>query len=117
MDINRSNPLEAVMESLLYFYEKTGNKITFEYVLLDKVNDSLEDAEALCALTRKVPAFVNIIEYNAVDFVNFKKTPSAQRDAFANYLRSRNVNVAIRRSRGKDIDAACGQLANKHEKA
>lgn len=115
MDINRSNPLEMVIESLQYFYNKTGNKITFEYILLDKFNDTIEDAKALYELTRKVPAFVNIIEYNAVDFVNFKKTSAEKRDAFVSFLRNKNVNVAIRRSRGKDIDAACGQLANKHD--
>jgi 23S rRNA (adenine2503-C2)-methyltransferase len=114
MDINRSNPIEMLVEALNYFYEKTGNKITFEYILLDKFNDTLKDAEELYQLTKKVPAFVNIIEYNAVDFVNYKKSSSEKRNAFVNYLREKNVNVAVRRSRGKDIDAACGQLANKH---
>lgn len=114
MDINRSNPLEEVMEALNYFYEKTGNKITFEYILFDKFNDSLEDAENLFFLTDRVPSFVNIIEYNNVLGVELKKAKRENRDAFVTYLRDKGVNAAIRRSRGKDIDAACGQLANKN---
>lgn len=113
MDINRSNNLEMVFEALNYFYEKTGNKITFEYILFDNFNDSLEDAKNLLELTRKVPAFVNIIEYNTVEGVPFKKANREKRDAFVRYLRNHGVNAAVRRSRGKDIDAACGQLANK----
>ena len=115
MDINQSNPLEDVMDALNYFYEKTGNKITFEYILFDKFNDSLADAENLFYLTDRVPSFVNIIEYNQVEGVEFKKAKRENRDAFVAYLRNKGVNVAIRRSRGKDIDAACGQLANKGE--
>ena len=114
MEINHSNNLETVMESLNYFYQKTGNKITFEYILFDKFNDSLEDADHLIELCNKVPAFVNIIEYNSVEGVIYKKAKSEKRNEFVNYLRNRGVNVAVRRSRGKDIDAACGQLANKN---
>lgn len=114
MDINQSNPLEEVMDALNYFYEKTGNKITFEYILFDKFNDSLEDAEHLYQLSLKVPSFINIIEYNNVVGVELKKAKRENRDAFVAYLRDKGVNVAIRRSRGKDIDAACGQLANKN---
>jgi 23S rRNA (adenine2503-C2)-methyltransferase len=114
MDINRSNKLEDVIEVLNYFYNQTGNKITFEYILFDKFNDSLEDADHLISLYHQVPAFVNIIEYNNVEGVELKKAKSDKRDAFVSYLRKRNVNVAVRRSRGKDIDAACGQLANKN---
>ena len=114
MDINQSNPLNEVMEALNYFYEKTGNKITFEYILFDKFNDSLEDAEHLYKLTERVPSFVNIIEFNNVTGVDLRKAKRENRDAFVEYLRNKNVSVAIRRSRGKDIDAACGQLANKN---
>jgi 23S rRNA (adenine2503-C2)-methyltransferase len=114
MDINRSNKLEDVIAALNYFYEKTGNKITFEYILFDGFNDSLEDAENLVKLYEQVPAFVNLIEYNNVEGVTLKKAKADKRDAFLNYLRSRNIEAKVRRSRGKDIDAACGQLANKH---
>jgi 23S rRNA (adenine2503-C2)-methyltransferase len=115
MDINQSNPLEEVMDALNYFHDKTGNKITFEYILFDGFNDSLKDAEDLLYLTDRVPSFVNIIEYNNVVGVELKKAKRENRDAFVEYLRSKEVSVAIRRSRGKDIDAACGQLANKNE--
>jgi 23S rRNA (adenine2503-C2)-methyltransferase len=114
MDINQSNNLDDVIEALNYFYSKTGNKITFEYILFDGVNDSLEDADHLIALYHRVPAFINIIEYNTVEGVPYKKAKSEKRDLFVNYLRNRNIEVGVRRSRGKDIDAACGQLANKH---
>ena len=115
MDINASNPLQDVIAAMNYFYQKTGNKVTFEYILFDKFNDSLEDAEHLIALYHQVPAFINLIEYNNVEGVEYKRAKAEQRDIFVNYLRSRNVNVKVRRSRGKDIDAACGQLANKNK--
>lgn len=114
MDVNRSNKLEDVIAALNYFYEKTGNKVTFEYILFDGFNDSLEDAENLAKLYKKVPAFINLIEYNNVEGVTFKKAKAEKRDAFLAYLRSKNIEAKVRRSRGKDIDAACGQLANKH---
>jgi 23S rRNA (adenine2503-C2)-methyltransferase len=114
MDINQSNPLEEVMEALNYFYEKTGNKITFEYILFDHFNDSEEDAHHLMEWCDQVPAFVNLILYNNVEGVTLRRAKSDRRDAFVDYLREHDINVAVRRSRGKDIDAACGQLANKN---
>ena len=116
MDINHSNNLASLVEALNYFHEKTGNKMTFEYILFDRFNDSIEDANHLIALCAKVPAFVNIIEYNNVEGVTLRKAKSDRRDAFVAHLRNNDINAAIRRSRGKDIDAACGQLANKLEK-
>ncbi|MFN8309612.1 MAG: 23S rRNA (adenine(2503)-C(2))-methyltransferase RlmN [Chitinophagales bacterium] len=113
MDINRSNPLEEVMEALLYFNEKTGNKITFEYILFDRFNDRIDDAEHLVKLVKKVPAFVNLIEYNNVEGVTLKRAKPERRDAFLRHLHLNGISAAVRRSRGKDIDAACGQLANK----
>lgn len=117
MDINRSNPLPELVKSLNYFHDKTGNKVTFEYILFDHFNDSIEDADYLIELTRQVPAFVNLIEYNNVDGVTLRRAKPDRRDAFVAHLRNNGVNAAVRRSRGKDIDAACGQLANKEEKA
>jgi 23S rRNA (adenine2503-C2)-methyltransferase len=116
MDINRSNNLASLVEALNYFHDKTGNKVTFEYILFDRFNDSIEDANNLIQLCAKVVAFVNIIEYNNVEGVTLKKAKSDRRDAFVAHLRNNGINAAIRRSRGKDIDAACGQLANKLEK-
>lgn len=114
MDINKSNPLEKVMEALQYFYSKTRNKITFEYILFDNFNDSIEDAKELVKLCRQVPAFVNIIEYNQVEGVAMTKAQKSKRDAFIQYLEKNGVTAKVRISRGEDIDAACGQLANKN---
>ena len=113
MDINKSNNLASLVEAMNYFCNKTGNKVTFEYILFDKFNDSIEDANHLVELCAKVPAYINIIEYNNVEGVTLRKAKSAQRDNFVQHLRNNGVNVGVRRSRGKDIDAACGQLANK----
>lgn len=113
MDINKSNPIEELIPAMNYFFEKTGNRITFEYILFDKFNDTLEDAKQLVALCKQVHCFVNLIEYNKVDGVIYYKSKNENRDLFFNYLREHGVNSVIRRSRGKDIDAACGQLANK----
>jgi len=113
MSINDSNPIEDLTEALNYFHERTGNKITFEYILFDGFNDSLEDARELVELCHKVPAMLNIIEYNPVESVPYKKSPEKKREAFVNYLERNGVITKVRLSRGKDIDAACGQLANK----
>lgn len=114
MPINGQNNLEALMESLQYFYQKTGNRISYEYIAFDGFNDSIEDARKLVRLCKQgFPVKVNIIEYNPVEGVTLQKSRTEATDAFAQFLRSKNVMVTIRRSRGKDIDAACGQLANK----
>jgi len=113
MPINDSNPIESLVEALNYFDEKTGNKITFEYILFDNFNDSQEDARELAELCKRVPAIVNIIEYNPVDNVPYRESSEKRREAFVNYLERNGVITKVRLSRGKDIDAACGQLANK----
>lgn len=113
MAINETNNLDALVEALNYFHEKTGNEITFEYILFDGFNDSLQDARDLAELCQRVPAKVNLIEYNKVENVPFKKSSSGNRDAFVAYLEKNKIIAKVRRSRGKDIDAACGQLANK----
>jgi 23S rRNA (adenine2503-C2)-methyltransferase len=113
MPINDTNNIPVLMEALNYFHEKTGNKITFEYILLDGVNDTLDDARQLKDLCALVPAKVNIIEYNPIQEANFDRSKRDKRDAFTSYLEKQGVTASIRKSRGKDIDAACGQLANK----
>lgn len=115
MPINEQNNLAILTEALQYFQRNTkDNKITFEYIAFRDFNDSLEDAENLMRLCRKVPNVkVNIIEYNKVDGVDLEKAEDSKIDAFARYLNKFGVAVTVRRSRGKDIDAACGQLANK----
>ena len=113
MPINESNNLEVLVEALQYFHTKTDNPITFEYIAFEGFNDSLEDAKNLVKLCQKVPAKVNIIEYNAIDDAPFEKASMNKVDAFAQYLRKYHIACTVRRSRGRDIDAACGQLANK----
>lgn len=114
MPINESNQLELLMEALEYFYRKTKNRISYEYIAFERFNDSIEDAQKLVRLCRRhFPVRVNIIEYNPIDGAPFTKTGEERLDAFAAYLAKNGVTVTVRRSRGKDIDAACGQLANK----
>lgn len=114
MAINETNNIQALIEALNYFYEKTKNDITLEYVLLQGENDSLEDAAELVKVYRRIPThLVNVIEYNSVSGIDFIKSGEDQTEIFTKYLADRKVNVRVRRSRGKDIDAACGQLANK----
>ena len=113
MDINSSNPIEDLMAALKTFYNKTKNKITYEYILLNGFNDSDEDAIELGTLCQDFPVYVNLIEYNPVDGTPFSRTKKERRDYFLHTLRTQGVESKVRKSRGKDIDAACGQLANK----
>ncbi len=115
MPINEQNSLEALADALKYFYEKTGTRVTYEYIAFKDFNDSLQDAKELADFCKKVPCKVNIIEYNPIDEGEFQQTTPERLKAFAGYLESKNIIVNIRRSRGKDIDAACGQLANKNK--
>lgn len=113
MAINETNNLSSLIEALNYFYKATGNEITLEYILFKNFNDSEKDAEDLVKLYRKIPAdLINIIEYNPIDAARFEKPDEETTEAFMKYLTDNRVNVRLRRSRGKDIDAACGQLAN-----
>lgn len=113
MPINEQNNLEVLMEALTYFYRKTQNRISYEYIAFQNFNDSLEDAANLARLCRRFPVRINIIEYNPIDGAPFLKSTEHRIEDFARYLLDRDIMVTVRRSRGKDIDAACGQLANK----
>ncbi len=114
MPINESNNLATLMSALEYFYEKTHARISYEYIAFQNFNDTPEDAARLVQLCRRrFPVRVNIIEYNPIDGSPFTKSGEERLNAFAAYLAARDVTVTVRRSRGKDIDAACGQLANK----
>ena len=115
MEINETNDLETLREALEYFHEKTGSRVTFEYIIFKDFNDSLQDARELAEFTKCVPCKINIIEYNPIDNGEFQQADAAKVDAFAQFLEDRNLIVNVRRSRGKDIDAACGQLANKNK--
>lgn len=113
MPINESNNLETLLDSLKYYYQVTKNRISYEYIAFQNFNDSLEDAKNLLKLCRYFPVRINIIEYNPIDGATFVKADEDKIDKFAQYMKDHGIMCTIRRSRGKDIDAACGQLANK----
>ena len=117
MPINEHNSLDVLAEALNYFTAKTGTRVTFEYIVFNNFNDEIEDAKELEEFCRRVKAKVNLIEYNPIDGGEFANADSSKIDRFKNYLEDKGIIVNIRRSRGKDIDAACGQLANKNEHA
>ena len=113
MPINDTNNIQSLVDALNYFYRQTKNEITFEYILFKDFNDSIQDADELIKLYRQVPAdLINLIEYNPIDAAKFEKPDEEKVDAFIHHLGKNKVNVRLRKSRGKDIDAACGQLAN-----
>lgn len=115
MEINDTNDLKSLAESLTYFYEKTGTRVTFEYIIFKDFNDSIEDARELVTFSKCIPCKINIIEYNPIDDGEFQRADPKKTDEFAAYLENKGLIVNVRRSRGKDIDAACGQLANKNK--
>ncbi|PPK99634.1 23S rRNA m(2)A-2503 methyltransferase [Parapedobacter indicus] len=113
MPINEQNSLRALAEALKYYYAKTKNPVTYEYIVFNGVNDDLVDAQELAAFCKHLPCKVNIIEYNPIAFADFENASEDKIDRFANFLRKKGIITNVRRSRGKDIDAACGQLAIK----
>lgn len=115
MPINEQNTLSALADALKYYYDKTGNKVTYEYIIFKDFNDELADAIELANFCKHVPCKINIIEYNPIDGEEFRQADQGKVDAFAGLLEKRGLIVNLRRSRGKDIDAACGQLANKNK--
>lgn len=113
MPINEQNDLDSLVEAIKYYYQITKNKISYEYITFKGYNDSREDALKLAKLCKHYPVLVNIIEYNPIDGVDYEKSEPLTIDQFATELRNKGIMVTVRKSRGKDIDAACGQLANK----
>ncbi len=116
MPINEQNSLKKLTEALQYFYNKTKTRITFEYLLLDNFNDSIDDARDLAIFCKNFPCKINIIEYNSIDDAAFKNTTKLKENTFVDFLKAKNLIVNIRKSKGKDIAAACGQLASKEKK-
>jgi 23S rRNA (adenine2503-C2)-methyltransferase len=113
MPFNEHFPLIDLKESLEYWYEKTNRQITYEYVVWNGINDSQKDIDALVRFCKYVPCKVNIIEYNPIDDGEFQQATNEALDNYIKNLEKHRIIVNVRRSRGKDIDAACGQLANK----
>lgn len=117
MPINEHNSLEVLKEALTYFYDKTETRVTYEYIVFNNFNDSIEDARELYEFSKNVPCKINLIEYNPIDGGEFINAKVDKLEIFKNFLEKKGLIVNVRRSRGKDIDAACGQLANKSVKA
>lgn len=115
MPINDSNPVEELGEALKYWYQKTGRKVTYEYVVWDGVNDDERHAKALAKFCKIIPSKVNIIQYNPIDEGEFRQAKQEAVDMYVRVLEGQGIVAKVRKSRGQDIDAACGQLANKNE--
>jgi 23S rRNA (adenine2503-C2)-methyltransferase len=113
MPFSANFPLADLRESLEYWYSKTKSKITYEYVVWKDINDNKEAVDALVKFCKYVPCKVNLIEYNPIDDGEFQQASDESINAYIKALESNNIVAKVRRSRGKDIDAACGQLANK----
>ena len=113
MIINKAQPLTVLQEAISYFSKKTGSRVTLEYLIINNINDSLEDAKKLALFCKAFPCKINIIEYNQTDNSPYQSTTNEKLTKFKAFLESRNMIVNIRVSKGKDIDAACGQLINK----
>ena len=113
MPFNETFPLKDLGDALVYWFEKTQRVVTYEYIVWDGINDKKEDIKALINFCKLIPCKVNLIEYNPIDDGEFKQANSRVIDNYISNLEMHDIVVNVRRSRGKDIDAACGQLANK----
>jgi 23S rRNA (adenine2503-C2)-methyltransferase len=113
MPFTKNFPLTDLREALEYWYSKTKSKITYEYVVWKGINDNKESVDALVRFCKYVPCKVNLIEYNSIDDDNFQQASEQATNDYISALERNKIVVKVRRSRGKDIDAACGQLANK----
>ena len=113
MPFNEKMNLSELKLALKYWYQKTKRIITYEYVVWKGINDTIEDANALVDFCKFAPSKVNLIQYNSIDDNKFSQASKENIVLYQRILEENNINVTIRRSRGQDIDAACGQLANK----
>ena len=113
MPINETNSLEDLADALRHWYALTKRKVTYEYVVWKGINDTEEDALALLKFCKVIPCKVNLIEYNPIDDGEFQQAPAEALNLYMDLLEKNGITTRIRKSRGKDIDAACGQLANK----
>lgn len=115
MPFNSTFPLKDLREALEYWYSKTKNRITYEYVVWQGINDTKKDVEALIQFCKFAPSKVNLIEYNPIEDGEFQQASQQAINMYISMLEANDITVTVRRSRGKDIDAACGQLANKNK--
>ncbi len=115
MPVNRRFPLEQLMRAIRHHAERTGRRVTFEYILLEDLNDSVADAARLVKLVAQLPCKINLIPYNPIGPGKFKRPSPERIERFANYLRPRVPAVTVRYSQGVEIGAACGQLAGDTE--
>ncbi|MBC8266808.1 MAG: 23S rRNA (adenine(2503)-C(2))-methyltransferase RlmN [Flavobacteriales bacterium] len=113
MSLNESVPLQDLRDAIRYFYDETNSRITYEYILFKGVNDSVDDARVLANFCKVSPCKINLIEYNVVDDFSYEKSTNKVTENFIAYLEEKNLIVNLRKSKGKDINAACGQLVNK----
>ena len=114
MPFSKSFPIKELVDSLEYWYKKIKRKITFEYLIWKEINDDFEHINALVSICKRIPSKVNIIEYNDTDNSMFRNADDKWINNYLTTLKENRIPVSVRRSRGKDIDAACGQLANKY---
>jgi len=111
MPVTKKYSIPMLTDSLKYYHKKTNNRFTIEYILFDKLNDGIEDAEALARFCKNFPVKINLIPYNSTDSGKYHKSSIVATENFIRYLKSKNIIVNLRASKGGDIKAACGQLA------
>ena len=117
MPINKRYPLEELIDAARAFQQVHGRMLTLEFIMIEDVNDSAEQARALAQIAKKLHAHVNCIPYNTVEGLEWRRPSVRKQDNFVNLLRQLGISVTIRREKGHDINAACGQLRLKTEKA
>ena len=117
MPINKAYPIEKLMSALKKYYNRTNRRITFEYVMLDGINDTVECANKLSELVKDLNCYVNLIPYNETHNIKFKRSSTIQIMRFYDILKKNKISVTIRREFGGNISAACGQLRSKEEEA
>ncbi|HJN63890.1 MAG TPA: 23S rRNA (adenine(2503)-C(2))-methyltransferase RlmN [Flavobacteriales bacterium] len=115
MSLNDSVPLQELRDAIRYFYDKTNRRITYEYIFFKGINDNVNDAKGLANFCKVSPCKINLIEYNTVEGSPYEKSTNKVTENFISYLEEKNLIVNLRKSKGKDINAACGQLVNKLE--
>ena len=116
MPVNKSNPIPELIKALKYFNQKTGKRITFEYLLINEITDTMSHARALANFCKNFPSKINLIEFNPVSHIDYQTSKPEAQQQFFDFIESKNIIVTIRKSKGQDINAACGQLALKKNK-